>query len=130
MITTKETRTPKATGPVSVVIGSTTVTSLGSVAFSGLEKEGLMDTATALGFRVRVRCNSCFKFSWITHENPYAIVNYLPCGRCQQSNAVMYKVIGIRAEKDHGPKCAGPCQSSKSGDCECRCGGKNHGSAA
>ena len=87
-------------------------------------------TTTAEGFRVRVRCNSCFRFSWITHPDPRSVINNLPCGRCGQPNAVLYKLIQIRPEKDHGPKCGGACQSSKSGDCECRCGGKNHGCAA
>lgn len=77
-------------------------------------------------YRVRVRCNSCFRFSWVTVAEGYD-VNHVACGRCQQPNGVVYKLIEVRAEKDRGPKCGGACQSSKSGDCECRCGGKNHG---
>jgi hypothetical protein len=82
----------------------------------------------AMEYRARVRCNSCFRFSWVTVAAGYD-VNHVTCGRCAQPNAVIYKLITIRAPHD-GPKCAGPCQSSKSGDCECSCGGKNHGICA
>lgn len=88
-----------------------------------------MITPATTEYRARVRCNSCFRFSWVTVADGYD-VNHVTCGRCGQPNAVVYKRITIRPEKDHGPKCGGACQTSKSGDCECRCGGKNHGCAA
>jgi hypothetical protein len=89
-----------------------------------------MNTTTEVTeYRVRVRCNSCFRNSWVTVQAGFDC-NHVPCGRCGKPDAVDFKRIPIRAEKDHGPKCAGPCQSSKSGDCECRCGGKNHGICA
>lgn len=78
--------------------------------------------------RVRVRCNSCFRFSWVTVDEGYD-VNHIACGCCGKPNAVAYKIIRIKPEHA-GPKCGGACQSSKSGDCECSCGGKNHGMCA
>ena len=78
--------------------------------------------------RVRVRCNSCFRFSWVTVAASYD-VNHIVCGRCGQPNAVAYKVIRIKPEHE-GKKCGEACQSSKSGDCDCSCGGKNHGCCA
>lgn len=79
-------------------------------------------------YRIRVRCNSCFRFSWVTAASGYD-VNHIACGRCGKANAVAYKIIGIKPEHA-GPKCGGACQSSKSGNCECSCGGKNHGMSA
>jgi len=79
-------------------------------------------------YRIRVRCNSCFRYSWVTVAAGYD-VNHIACGRCGKANAVAYKIIGIKPEHA-GPRCGGPCQSSKSGDCECSCGGKNHGMSA
>lgn len=84
---------------------------------------------TATEYRLRVRCNSCFKRSWVTAPDGFD-VNRLPCALCGEKNAVAFKFITIRAEKVGGKMCAGPCQSSKSGDCECSCGGKNHGVCA
>jgi hypothetical protein len=91
------------------------------------QKDKTMDTMTATKkeYRARVRCNSCFKFSWVTIEAGYD-VNHNACGKCGQLNAVVYKLITIKPEHA-GPRCAGPCQNSKSGECECSCGGKNHG---
>lgn len=87
-----------------------------------------MEATTSKEYRARVRCNSCFKFSWVTIAAGYD-VNHVTCGRCNKPNAVVYKLITIRPEKP-GPKCGGPCQSSKSGNCDCSCGGKNHGCSA
>jgi hypothetical protein len=85
-----------------------------------------MNTMVSQEYRARVRCNSCFRFSWVTVASGYD-VNHIVCGRCGKLDAVMCKLITIRPERTTGPQCAGPCQNSKSGDCECRCGGKNHG---
>jgi hypothetical protein len=87
------------------------------------------ETEKALGFRVRVRCNSCFRYSWVTVDAGYD-VNHVVCGRCGQPNAVVTKLIEIKPERTDGRKCSGACQSSKSGDCDCSCGGKNHGICA
>ena len=88
-----------------------------------------MTTTTTEEYRVRVRCNSCFKRSWVTVAAGFD-VNHIACGICHKPDAVAFKFIQVRAEKTSGPKCGGPCQSSKSGNCECVCGGKNHGMCA
>jgi hypothetical protein len=87
-----------------------------------------MDQMTVKEYRARVRCNSCFRFSWITVKEGYD-VNHVTCGRCAKPDAVVCKLITIKAPHA-GPKCGGPCQNSKSGNCECSCGGKNHGMTA
>ena len=86
-------------------------------------------TGKVTEYRVRARCNTCFKFSWATVAAGYNI-NHITCGRCGAQDAVGCKFIEIKAENPEGRACAGPCQSSKSGDCECSCGGKNHGVCA
>lgn len=77
----------------------------------------------ALGYRLRVGCPFCKKFLWMTAES-YTDVT---CPGCQKQVAgYVRKILALKPEHD-GPKCGGACQVSKSGDCECSCGGKNHG---
>jgi hypothetical protein len=92
------------------------------------EAEKMAETLKIAEIRARVRCNSCFKFSWVTVAAGYN-VNRIICGRCQKPNAVVCKFITIRPEHE-GRACDARCQSSKSGNCECSCGGKNHGMTA
>ena len=87
-----------------------------------------MNATMTQEYRARVRCNACFRFSWATVAAGYD-VNHVTCGRCGKPDSMVCKLIEIQSPHD-GPKCAGPCQNSKSGDCECSCGGKNHGICA
>ena len=86
-------------------------------------------TMTATEYRARVRCNTCFKWSWVTAPEGTDVNSHV-CGKCGAADAVVSKRIEIRSERLDGKKCGGACQSSRSGDCECSCGGKNHGICA
>ena len=88
-----------------------------------------MTTATATReYRARVRCNACFKNSWITAKEGDDC-NHHVCGVCGAAEAVDFKRIYIKEPRQNGPKCGAKCQASISGVCECTCGGKNHGSS-
>jgi hypothetical protein len=86
----------------------------------------MAETLKVAEIRARVRCYSCGKWAWVTAPNGMHQVN---CVRCGKFSAQVDKALDIRPEHE-GRACDARCQSSKSGNCECSCGGKNHGMMA
>lgn len=84
------------------------------------------ETTMNLGYRLRIGCPFCKKFYWMSADN-YTDVKCPTCGN--QVACYSRKILPIKPEHG-GKKCGGACQASKSGDCDCSCGGKNHGICA
>ena len=67
---------------------------------------------------------------WITYINPHEkIIEYggdVENGLCFNCGEMM-KYSAVKGYLNPDIKCNGKCMSARNGNCECSCGGKNHG---
>jgi hypothetical protein len=74
------------------------------------------------------RCASCHTRIVEHHDTPRSSPRRynVECPTCDESRVPVTQVIAYTSTK----KCDARCVNAKRHDCECSCGGKNHGTAA
>lgn len=73
-----------------------------------------------------VRCRLCLSIAAIEAQS--LPKGEMKCGACQGPIEIMGRVDGCTSHLDTRCKCDARCTNAKGPNCDCSCGGKNHGS--